>query len=311
MAAARIGNRRVFIKDGTWTQTVNICDASNRHGNYETVYRITGRECFVRPADVTHCRTLDQLSNLLVTQHHASLEPGRVTVPVVGVTAATAIRADAASCVQPTPLACSLNDPWLSEARQAVERAIDRLVTEFLDFPYLHRVEHSLHTRLVALMAEEEALAGNFPVGTGLAVTQLIHKEWPETLPRPEKRNRRGNFDLAVLAPQQLAQCPSVADFLTGRLAAPIAVEVGLDYDYAHLAADRDKVLNSRVPFGYLVHLSREWPPDPRAEQLVQAPSGDVRAAYGLIVGGRRFCKLVNQPAVIEVPAPARNGTAG
>jgi hypothetical protein len=311
MATLRIGNRRVFIKDGTWTQTINICDASNRHGNYEAVYRITGRERFVRPVDLAHCRTLDQLRSLLATQHHASLEPGRVTVPVSGVTAAPAIRANGTSCAQPTPLVCSLNDPWLSEARQAVERAIDRLVTEFLDFPYRHRVEHCLHTRLVALMAEEEALAGNFPVGAGLAVSQLLHKEWPETLPRPQKGNRRGNFDVAVLAPQQLAQCPSVADFLTGRLAAPIAVEVGLDYDYAHLAADRDKLLNSQVPFGYLIHLSREWPPDPRAEQLVQAPSGAVRAAYGLIVGGSRFRKLVNEAAVIEVPAPARNGTAG
>ena len=50
--------------------------------------------------------------------------------------------------------------------------------------------------------------------------TWLIHKEWPETLPGRDV-DRRGLFDLAVLAPSQLAQA-SIDQFRQGRIHAPI-----------------------------------------------------------------------------------------
>ena len=43
---------------------------------------------------------------------------------------------------------CPDDDPWLPEARVLVEQAIDRLIQEFVETPYLHRVEHALHARL-------------------------------------------------------------------------------------------------------------------------------------------------------------------
>jgi hypothetical protein len=48
-------------------------------------------------------------------------------------------------------------------------------------------------------MFEERVRIGSTPHST-----QLIHKEWPETVPR-EGKNGRGNFDLAILSPNQLA----------------------------------------------------------------------------------------------------------
>src|SRR5471030_3282732 len=121
------------------------------------------------------------------------------------------------------------DDSWLQEAIQATERSIDALVREFLEAPYLHRVEHSLHMRLWDLLRSQSGdFAGTFHLGDDLAVTQLVHKEWPETFARPEKNNRRGNFDIVVLSPKLLAGCQTIEEFREGRLPAPIVVEMGL-----------------------------------------------------------------------------------
>jgi len=100
------------------------------------------------------------------------------------------------------------DDPWLPEARGLVKQAIDRLIQEYVEFPYLHRVEHSLHARLFQVMTSFEMLAQRVLIGADLGLTQLVHKEWPETVKR--EGNRRGNFDLTVLSPRLLHGCPSV-----------------------------------------------------------------------------------------------------
>lgn len=98
------------------------------------------------------------------------------------------------------------DDEWVAEAVRSVEASITRLADEFRLDPFLHRVEHSLHVRLVQLLSEWENLRGLHPIGQGKFRTQLIHKEWPESKPRMKLDltgdRRRGSFDIAVLAPR-------------------------------------------------------------------------------------------------------------
>jgi hypothetical protein len=152
-------------------------------------------------------------------------------------------------------------DEWVAEAVTAVEASITKLIDEFRAQPFIHRVEHSLHVRLMQLLSEWEHLRGWYPIGDSGFKTQLIHKEWPETRPRKKKPElivdrRRGSFDVVVLAPSQLERA-SLEQFTVGRIDAPIVVELGLGYWNDHLSGDREKLKNSRVQHPYLVHLSR------------------------------------------------------
>jgi hypothetical protein len=106
------------------------------------------------------------------------------------------------------------DDPWLDQARERVEQALDRLLREFLELPYLHRVEHSLHARLFSILTAEPEFAKHLPLGRNLGVTQLVHKEWPGKAHRAGRR--RGNVDLAVLSPRLLESCPSLQAFREG-----------------------------------------------------------------------------------------------
>jgi hypothetical protein len=115
--------------------------------------------------------------------------------------------------------------------------------------------------------------------------TQLVHKEWPETLPRPARDGSsapRGLFDLAVLAPQQVAAA-DLDQFTDGRIEAPLVIEVGLDYGLRHLEGDIGKLTNSQVPLPYLLHLSRvslrEAARD-EIEHVVLDPGERLRCAY-------------------------------
>ena len=148
-------------------------------------------------------------------------------------------------------------DTWLVNATAATARAIETLVDEFMEHPYLHRVEHSLHMRLAELLVKELGGSEQVSLKTG-EVTQLVHKEWPETVPRQiEDVDRpRGLFDLVVLAPDQLGQA-SLDQFLSGRIDAPIAIEIGLDYGQAHLFQDLGKLPHSNVLAPFVVHFSR------------------------------------------------------
>jgi hypothetical protein len=197
-------------------------------------------------------------------------------------------------------------DPWISQATADVDEAINALIDEFAELPYLHRVEHSLHVRLCALLCErpKRVVGGHFPVGDNLAVTQLVHKEWPETFARPEKGKRRGNFDVVVLSPKLLATCQTIEDFREGRLAAPFVVEIGLDYDVHHLANDARKLINSRPHRGYLVHFVRRKPRDPDSEQIIsrlERRTTGICTAYVCIDDeGRTWQKRVTERDITE-----------
>ena len=162
--------------------------------------------------------------------------------------------------VPPPPL----GDEWVAEAVKAVEASITKLIDEFRAQPFIHRVEHSLHARLMQLLSEWEHLRGWYPIADSGFKTQLIHKEWPETKPRKKRKKepelivdaRRGSFDVVVLAPSQLEEA-TLEQFTVGRIDAPIVIELGLGYWNDHLSGDRDKLTNSGVQHPYLVHLSR------------------------------------------------------
>jgi hypothetical protein len=195
------------------------------------------------------------------------------------------------------------DDSWLQEAIQMTERSIDVLVREFVEAPYLHRVEHSLHMRLWDLLRSQSGhFAGTFHLGDHLAVTQLVHKEWPETFARPEKNNRRGNFDIVVLSPKLLAGCQTIEEFREGRLPAPIVVEIGLDYNVHHLAKDARKLINSRPFRGYLVHLTRGVSRDPDVEQIIlnlEDRTG-IRTAYASVEATASVYKLISADKIEE-----------
>lgn len=192
-------------------------------------------------------------------------------------------------------------DAWLHVATKSVERSIDLLVQEFIEHPYLHRREHSIHAQLFQIMMSVPELSQRVPLGADLAVTQLVHKEWPETVGR--EGDRRGNFDLVVLSPTLLAGCPSIKSFIEGRLVAPIVIEIGLDYGPEHLAGDAKKIINSKPAHGYLIHLIRDLPRDPAAEQIllgIEAKFG-IKTAYCWTAGRSRAVKRVNDRIISEV----------
>lgn len=156
----------------------------------------------------------------------------------------------------PLVMAPPSDDPWVNRMIPVVEAAIDELVRAYTQHPYMHRVEHSLHAQFYGILTTHPDLGRAYPLGTTGYMSGLVHKEWPETVPRPDKAGRRGNFDLAILTPSQLAQVTSLKQFTQGRIAAPIVIELGLGYGETHLSGDVGKLTTSGVQHPYLVHFS-------------------------------------------------------
>jgi hypothetical protein len=139
----------------------------------------------------------------------------------------------------------------------AVERAINNGIDDFMKMPYRHRVEHSFHCDLYRGLIGVPELNQKLVVGS--FVTRMVHKEWPETKPRPHKGNRRGNFDLAILdAWSSALNGVSIKQFREGRIVPEVAIEVGLDRNLQHLEEDVQKLRDSKVVHGYVIHLVRQ-----------------------------------------------------
>ena len=315
--AVRVAGRLVFVNTQK-TQTVKICTPQNRRGVYEKYYRI--EPPYVLPqqqmeSTVSQFDTLTDLEQWLVNDRKAYREPEHeIRVPIVkppiggtsesgiddgppeDVGGAVAEVLDLLSSERYSPD----DDPWLPRAKDLVEGEIDHLVREFLDCPYLHRVEHSIHAQLFHILTSHQELAQRVSLGNDLAKTQLIHKEWPESIAREGKG--RGQFDLAVLSPQLLRGCPSISAFRGGHLHAPIVIEMGLDYDGEHLARDAQKLMNSKPKHGYLIHLVRESPREPSAEKIILGiePRFGIKTAYAWTAGGQSAFKLVNDHSITE-----------
>jgi hypothetical protein len=270
-----LNDRRVIVRTGTKSQTVNVCTRQNAPGEYEAVYRLPILSAIAAP-DVPELADLHAFGTWLVETRNALLE-GPSGQPVV--LAAVGISA--------------VDEAWLRVAVEKVEQAVDLLVDDFAEHPYRHRVEHSLHLQLYRALADHRQFDVLAPIGTSSLHAGLIHKEWPETLPGRDA-DRRGLFDLAVLAPSQLAQA-SIDQFRQGRIHAPIVVEVGLDYGRAHLEQDLEKLRNSDVPHAYVVHFSR-LPAGGNVEDLLTAAYPNIRTAYAHVppTGGRAVKHLTD-----------------
>ena len=184
-------------------------------------------------------------------------------------------------------------DSWLAGAAASVEKAIDAVVEEFIKHPYLHRVEHSFHVRVIEQLKQEPAL-NQRAVIAGEEI-ELIHKEWPEALGADGQR--RGNFDIAILSPAQCAAlpAPALSDYAEGLLPAPVVIEIGLNYGESHLENDIEKLIRSKPKHGYLLHLLRESACDERklAELVANAAAAGYKTAYAQVTGSTASFKYL------------------
>jgi hypothetical protein len=276
----QVDGRRVIVRTGMKSQTVRVCTPQNTPGEYEAVYRLHILSA-IAAADVPEMADLNALRTWLVETRNARQEEpsGQPVVPeAVGISA--------------------VDEAWLRAAVEKVQRAVDLLVDDFAAHPYRHRVEHSLHLQIYRALADQH-LDDLAPVGNSSLRAGLIHKEWPETQPGKDA-DRRGLFDLAVLAPSQLKQA-SIDQYRQGRIHAPIVVEVGLDYGVAHLRQDLEKLRNSEVPHAYVVHFSR-LPASGDVDHLLTAAYPNIRTAYAHVpLTGRKTVKHLTDPGIIRL----------
>lgn len=76
-----------------------------------------------------------------------------------------------------TPKYNPSEDTDLESIKLKVEEAIDLFIDEFIDIPYLHRVEHSIHTQLFHIMMGIPDLSQQIFLGDDKTKTLLVHKE--------------------------------------------------------------------------------------------------------------------------------------
>ncbi|MGI8961065.1 MAG: hypothetical protein ACR2IV_15125 [Bryobacteraceae bacterium] len=323
-----VGDRQIHIYT-KGTQTVKICTPRNELGVYEKCYRIEPPYVleqalmedtiadFTTPADLEQWLIEDRTA-VRETENEASPPPvsgasageekseTSLETPRSEPTSAAGAVAEVLNLLRSGTYAPD-NDPWLLQARDTVETAINRFVEEFLQSPYLHRVEHSIRAHLFHLLASEQMLAVQVPIGAGLAKTQLIHQEWPErTVPEGKLK---GTFDLALLSPNLLETCASVEVFREGRLQAPIVIETGLDCDAEHLAEHAKKLMNSRPWRGYLIHLGREMPREPEAEEILLALESKlgIKTVYCWVAGSHKTIKRLGEKTITHATTAPPN----
>jgi citrate lyase beta subunit len=63
-----VGGRKVYLKQGRTTQTVNICDQVNQWGQYDETYVVRGSQDFVDMEQVAAFNTVQDLENWLGTR---------------------------------------------------------------------------------------------------------------------------------------------------------------------------------------------------------------------------------------------------
>lgn len=287
-----IAGRDVWVVTGSLSQTINVCTQANKQGKYDWIVRLS-LESFLGVEDVEACGTIEKLIEWLTTKKSGYVEKGPQDELVADEGDLTIARE--IPCIGPEEA------EWVEHAVRLTEMCINELLWEFLEIPYLHRVEHSLHVRLYELLRTQPFLNRHFPIKGGM-LTQPIHKEWPETVPRPEKNNRRGNFDLAVLSPAQL-QAIEAREFSEGRAIPSIVIEMGLNYCGGHLASDAEKLKNSGVTRGYLIHLVREQFEGSNVHstimKLSQEPS--IKVAYARYTNGSKEIKLLDDKVICSI----------
>ncbi len=283
-----VAGQRVKVVTGVKSQTVRVYGAGGGGSACQHTIRlsppVTSEADLVARGFESVDALLDHLTNTLAGQ--AVRTPSTEDVRDGGAT----VRQTRRGRVWPrehVPLSA-----WGMAARDATERAIDALVKEFCRFPMLHRVEHSIHCRLFQLLTLQPELQTPLTFRDG--VTQPVHKEWPEFIARPEKANlRRGNFDLAILAPEIVADA-TLDEFREGRIRPSIVIEVGMDYGLEHLLGDIRKLDNSGIQDSYLIHLVRDGVPDDFAELERHIAGSAIKVAYARHTRTAFRCKTLD-----------------
>jgi len=243
--------RKIKIKNGTKTQTVNIYTKDRIHGQYDYIIRVSGVNNFVNGREIEDksFKKINELIEYLKEYHYGIVEksPQNKSFENYNDYKTSNIRTS-----NHTEFG---KDSWIKEAIPESERIINSFLKKFIDFPYLHRVEHSIHCDLYNMLINNDIF--NKKIKLADQTIQILHKEWPEYIPRENKNNRRGNFDLAILSPKNIKD-KSINDFIYGRIEAPIVIEMGLNYRINHFTEDFKKLKNSNVYRGYLLHLVRK-----------------------------------------------------
>ena len=244
--------KKIKIKNGRKTQTVNIYTDKLKHGEYDYIVRMSGLDNFVKGNEINDKNFIEvnELIEYLKEYHYGVVEksPQNKSFENYNDYKTGNIR---------TPNHAEFGkDGWIKEAVPESEKIINNFLKKFIDFPYLHRVEHSIHCDLYNFFVSDD-LFNDIVELTDRTKIQILHKEWPEYIPRENKNNRRGNFDMAILAPESIKN-KSINDFIYGRIEAPIVVEMGLNYKIDHFTEDFKKLKNSNVYRGYLLHLVRK-----------------------------------------------------
>jgi hypothetical protein len=242
--------RKIKIANGRKSQTVNIYTNDLIHGKYDYIIRMQGPENFVDGLEIErkNFKELKELISYLQEKHFGIIEK------TTGSDVFESYREEE-YFKKPKKHFNFKEDDWLNNAVNKTENILNEFLKKFIMYPYLHRVEHSIHCDLYNMLLGEDIF--NKRVKIGSEETQIIHKEWPEYIPRPEKGNRRGNVDLVILSPTNCLGS-SISDFIYGRIEAPIVIEMGLNYSISHFTDDFEKLKNSRIHKGYLIHLSRK-----------------------------------------------------
>lgn len=284
-----IDNRKVRIVTGTKSQTVNICTEEAFLGKYDSTYRINDIERFVTQDLLISqkFKSVRQLARHLVEQHGARLEntdsnhyPGDYLPRVIDHDA-----------------------NWASKYVSQVDQCLNRLVDAFIRSPYLHRVEHSLHCELYHWLLSLEWPNETFEMD-GYSY-RTLQKEWPETIPRPDKSRRRGSFDLAILGPRKGTELHlDLSSYCDGLLKPAFVFELGLDYGLNHLQQDELKLLNSEIQNGYLIHFARDTGESQKGvEEYVlglmgRESSGGPKIAYASHSGGSVKVRRIGEQSI-------------
>lgn len=143
--------------------------------------------------------------------------------------------------------------------RDLVEQAITKFLRHFVREPYRHRVEHSLHSDLIARLRAIAKIRHGVVHLTENHRCRLIHKEWPGTC--HDGCHNRANVDIAVLKENDVNHPYPIEDFRKGRLPACAGIEMGLDFGEKHFDRDIAKQENNFnekcFDVCYVIHLSR------------------------------------------------------
>lgn len=169
-----------------------------------------------------------------------------------------------------TPRVCEIIEPdeqWGSHRIAAVNNVVNDLIMEFCNRPFRHRTEHTLHCELYERLRQIPEIRNGRIALEGDRDTDIVHKEWPESGVRPDKKGR-GNFDVAILTPRTAPveeEC-----FRRGYIKPYFAFELGLDYSADHLLNDILKLQYHAIPRSYAIHCARSHAADQeRVEELV------------------------------------------